>query len=258
MNKREYINDKYYIEKVGVGKPLYIIGGGPGLDYSYMYKWLVNLSKTRELVFYNQYGLNENEDTSLDILINQLHLILTKDSDEKDVLVHSFGSHLLFCVLSKYDYVNIGKIIAINPSETNSKYIVSNDENLLSRIPENINRKVKCLEEKEEKESRSMIMSILLPYYVYDEKIKIDFSIYNNQMCDKIQSEVGTFDFSDVVRSLKKDILLIKGEYDFISITSTLELQIVAKKTVIYNKCGHFAFAEKKLECIKEIEKFLN
>lgn len=134
MNKREYINDKYYIEKVGVGKPLYIIGGGPGMDYVYLYKWLIELSDNRELIFYNEYGLNYEEETSFDTLVEQLHIILTSNNDKKDVLAHSFGSHLLFSVLSKYDDLNIDKIIMINPCPTNYTEYVKSEEIFSKRI----------------------------------------------------------------------------------------------------------------------------
>lgn len=258
MNKREYINDKYYVEKVGVGKPLYIIGGGPGLDYSYMYKWFVDLSDTRELVFYNQYGLYDNENTSLDILIEQLHEILIHDNNSKDVLVHSFGIHLLLSVLSKYDDVNIDKIVAINPTPINYEKYIESGNKLLEKIPETVKEKICYLENKKIKEAGLMIMSLLLPYYTYNEKVNIDFGMYNNSMCDKINSQIKEFDFSNLISKLKNDILIIKGECDFISITDTLKLQMIAKKVIIYPECGHFAFAEKSKESLKEIRKFIN
>lgn len=82
--------------------------------------------------------------------------------------------------------------------------------------------------------------------------------MYNSQMCDKINNQIGEFDFSNLIKNLKNDILLIKGENDFINITSTLDIQIVSKKTVIYKECGHFAFAEKNTEVLSEVRNFLN
>lgn len=258
MNQRFYINSKYYIEKVGVGKPLYVIGGGPGLDYSYLYKFLVPLSDTRELVFYNQYGLYKEECTSLDILCEQLHDILTFCNEKKDVFVHSFGSHLLFSVLEKYDDVNIDKIVVINPSPLKYDDYVKSSKVLLKRIPKEVMEKIHYFELKNSEEAGLMIMSLLLPYYLYDSGKKVDFSIYNHQMCDKINSEITKFDFSNFCQTLQNDILLIKGDYDFISVADTLELQIVSKKTIMYDHCGHFAFAEKQKSCLNEIRKFLD
>lgn len=257
MNKREYINDKYYIEKVGVGKPLYIIGGGPGMDYVYLYKWLIELSGNRELIFYNQYGLNNGEETSFDILVEQLHVILTSNSDKKDVLVHSFGSHLLFSALSKYDDLNIDKIIMINPCPTNYTKYIKSEEVLSNRIPESIKEKIEYFSNQHDKYADLNVFTLLIPYYVY-KGVSIDFCIYNSNMCDKINSQLGDFDFSDLIKSLPNDILLIKGDNDFINITATLDIQIMAKKTVIYKECGHFAFAEKNNEVLNEVRKFLD
>lgn len=257
MNKREYINDKYYIEKVGAREPLYIIGGGPGLDYVYLYKFLIELSNNRELIFYNQYGLNKNEETNLGILIDQLHMVLTLNNDKKDVLVHSFGSYLLFSVLSKYNDLNIDKIIMINPCPTNYKEYVKSEKMLESKIPDSIKEKIKYFENKNSNESDLNIMSLLLPYYLYQD-VDINFCVYNNKMCEIINNEIDEFDFSDLIKNLKSDVLLLKGDNDFINITSTLDIQLKAKRTVIYKECGHFAFAEKNNEVLNEIRNFLN
>lgn len=257
MNKREYINDKYYIEKVGVGKPLYIIGGGPGMDYVYLYKWLIELSDNRELIFYNEYGLNYEEETSFDTLVEQLHIILTSNNDKKDVLAHSFGSHLLFSVLSKYDDLNIDKIIMINPCPTNYTEYVKSEEIFSKRIPDSVKEKIEYFSRQHNRYADLNVFTLLIPYYVY-KGVSIDFCMYNSQMCDKINNQIGEFDFSNLIKNLKNDILLIKGENDFINITSTLDIQIVSKKTVIYKECGHFAFAEKNTEVLSEVRNFLN
>ncbi len=257
MNKREYINDKYYIEKVGIGKPLYFIGGGPGIDYVYLYKWFIELSNNRELIFYNQYGLNKDEETSFDILVDQLHTILISNNEKKDVLVHSFGSHLLFSVLSKYDDLNIDKIIMINPCPINYTEYIKSEEILFSKIPKSVIKKIEYFSSKNEKVSDINVMNLLLPYYLYQD-VNINFCIYNNRMCEKINNEIVDFDFSSLIKNFKNDILLIKGDNDFINITSTLDIQIIAKRTVIYKECGHFAFAEKNDEVLSEIRKFLN
>lgn len=258
MNKREYINDKYYIEKVGVGKSLYIIGGGPGMDYVYLYKWLIELSNDRELIFYNQYGLRHGEEEpSLDSLIEQLHLILTSNNDKKYVLVHSFGSHLLFSVLLKYNDLNIDKIIMINPCPTNYKEYIKSGEVLENRIPEYVKEKIQYFSSKNDKYADLNVFTLLIPYYVY-KGVSIDFCVYNSKMCDTINNQIKEFDFRDLIKNLKNDILLIKGENDFINITSTLDIQIKAKKTVIYKECGHFAFAEENKSVLNEIRKFIN
>ena len=165
LNKREYINEKYYVEKVGVGKPLYIVGGGPGMDYSYLYPWLVPLSEYHELNFYHQYGIFEDASVSLDILVQQLYEILSADPREKDVLVHSFGSHLLWSVLEKYPDIKIDHIICINPMALNSKDDKRAGEELRKRIPKEVYQKIEKLVRIEQKETDLLILSLLFPYY---------------------------------------------------------------------------------------------
>lgn len=257
LNKREYVNEKYYVEKVGRGKPLYVVGGGPGMDYSYLYPWLLPLSKYYELNFYHQYGIFENVSADLNTLVQQLYEILIADPREKEVLVHSFGSHLLWLVLEKYPDIKIDHIICINPMALNAKEDKRAEETLRKRIPKEVEQKIENLLKMEQKEADLMALSLLFPYYVFDEEISINLTSYCRKMSDKIQEELNQFDVSSVVSKLNTPILLLKGEYDFVSITGTLKLQIIARKTVIYEKCGHFAFAEKNQEVRKEIQNFL-
>ena len=115
--KDEYMT---YTYRYGIGTPLYVVNGGPGLECSYLKNFFMPLSDEREIVFYDQIGTGRDFDMNIrissDVFIRQLVQLLQNDNRRKDIVAHSWGTFLTISALMN-PVVNesVDRIILINP-----------------------------------------------------------------------------------------------------------------------------------------------
>lgn len=250
--------------RYGNGDPIYIINGGPGLEYQYLYKWLLPLNDIGELVFYDQYGTGKDyglhRNITADALVKQLNDLLIDDKREKDVIAHSWGSYLLLSLFLEKSNYNIRKLVLMNPFALNYQRYVSTGQRLVERFPKYIVKEINRLESQGTQEAYLQLMELSTPYYVHDYKNPpvIQYGSYDGKMGDCVYSSIVGFDHTNVPTHIANEMLVIKSDDDFITFDDTIELQNCSKRVEIFSMCGHYSFAEKNVKCLELIEEFLN
>lgn len=111
-----------YCERVGEGRPLYVVHGGPGLDHSHFRPWLDPLSTSAEVVFYDQHGCGrssrpERWDFGLDGWVDEIDALRRALGHESIVLFgHSFGALLAVLHALRFPEHIRGLVLCSGPS----------------------------------------------------------------------------------------------------------------------------------------------
>lgn len=269
MNLQEFKKGKYlvvsnreiYVRTIGSGPVLVILHGGPGLEHSYMYKWLLPLASRFTLVFYDQIGCGKDKTIQSEINIKNTiaqfkDLILGLEITEFDCLTHSWGS---FILLSSLPIVSVNRVILANPIGLTYERFEESGERLMDRVPENIQTKVGKLMENINNINPVEIMEIMLPYYI-SQKAKmpnIIFDSYNIGTFDIIAEQLEGYNIINNVINIPRSTLLIYGDDDFENQSGSCELKPYADKQVNIPNVGHFSFAENNKIFIDSVENFL-
>lgn len=253
-----------HTHKVGNGKPLYVVNGGPGLEYSYFKDFFMPLTQKREIIFYDQIGTGQDFDLSIQVtaqdLTQQLINLLRADERRKDIVAHSWGTYLALSALADQDVnLSVDKVILINPFALDYARYEGSGQRLLSRFPQEVLGSVGKLAQENTKESYLQMMLLIAPYYTQhpERGYSFKFESYNSPMEDGVYGSISGFNHVPVVSQINGDLYVIKCDDDFISLDDTKELQSRAKQSVILSNCGHFPFCEKQEECYKQFEEFL-
>lgn len=252
------------IYKYGNGKPLYVVNGGPGLEYSYLKEFFLPLSDQREVVFYDQAGTGKDFDINIQItaadLVQQTVELLTSDSRRKDIAAHSWGSYLVLSALMNSE-VNAGvdKVILINPFALNYERYELSAPRLLSRFPQSVLDQVETFSQKNTKDSYLKMIRLIAPYYTHqpEKDYSFGFESYNSSMENSVYGSIAGFNHIPLLPQIQGELYIIKCDDDFISLEDTAELQAAAKKSVILSECGHFPFIEQKEKCYGALIDFL-
>lgn len=253
------------IYKFGKGKPLYVVNGGPGLEYSYIRDFLLQLAIKHEIVFYDQLGtgrdFNMKIQVTADDLVSQLVEVLKNDGRSKDIVAHSWGTYLAISALTTTDInLNVDKVIFMNPFPLEYDRYIRSGQRLLSRFPQTVIKQMDVFIKENTKESYLKLMYNIAPYYTHrpDANYLFEFESYNSPMEDAVYRSIEGFNHAPVISRMNEDIYVIKCDDDFISIDDTIELQKNAKKYVLIPNCGHFPFVEQKELCYNSLLDFLN
>lgn len=248
----------------GKGKPVYVVNGGPGLEYSYLRDFLMPFETEREINYYDQIGTGNDYDmkkcVTADELSEQLIELLSNDKRRKDIIAHSWGTYLVLSALrDRYVNNHIDKVILINPFALDYARYLKSGVRLVERFPQKIIEKIEEYTNINTKESYLNMMYSIAPYYTYNPLKKYDFKFesYNASIEDGVYGSIIGFNQTKMISITKGDIFVIKSDDDFISLEDTKELQENAKEYYIISDCGHFPFVEKKEECYNVLNRFL-
>jgi pimeloyl-ACP methyl ester carboxylesterase len=257
-------NNTTNIYRHGKGKPLYVINGGPGLEYSYLREFFLPLKNEREVVFYDQIGTGKDFDMSIQVtgddLTCQLVDLLKNDGRSKDVVAHSWGTYLALVALTDRDVnSSVDKVILINPFALDYGRYEHSGQRLFSRFPQSVLDQVGELATENTKDSYLRMIKLIAPYYAHkpDKCYEFNFESYNSPMEEGAYGSIAGFNLVPLLPQIKGEIYVIKCDDDFISLEDTVELQNIAKKHVVLSECGHFPFVEQKDACYSNFVEFL-
>lgn len=129
-----------FYQKVGVGDPVVVVHGGPGLDHSYLRPWFGPLAETREVIFYDQRGLGASNavldaaSISMERYLTDIDRVRERVAGRERVtlLAHSWGAvPALLYALERPE--RLSGLILVSPVEPGSRFREQTDANQLAR-----------------------------------------------------------------------------------------------------------------------------
>lgn len=271
---------KLFYQKFGVGTPIIVLHGGPGLDQNYLLPQMLELTKNHEVIFYDQRGsgkslatnYNEN-DINLAQFTDDLEKLRTELKLSKVILLgHSWGCTLALNYAIKYPQ-NITNLILLNPGAINfaetelfTKALAKKTVSIQDKIAPLFSYETLT---KLNKEEIAKVYRILFAKYFYDEN-KVNALTLNMSkesaiggskvLALMIKTSFGQdFNLIPGLKKLQTPTLIISAKQDLMpsEIVQDINAAVLSSKLVIIDKCGHFPFVEQPEKLFLTINNFL-
>ena len=256
-------NTEIYIEEKGIGEPVILLSGGPGLNPYYLIPILEELSQNYRAVILNQRGTGKSILTSVDSISmsmenynNDLEALRKYlDQDKITLIGHSWGAMLAMEYASSF------------PGQVKSLILIGSGgptRNFFSYFSDNIEMRLT----KEDREERAELVRLNqsnlkanLPGYYFDRKM----ALIDKPSIDSIFGQVGVaqytmsnymFNQSTRVNNLKYytgRVSIIQGWQDPIGVATAYEIKNLLPQLEInfIKKCGHFPWRENETQKIE-------
>ena len=244
-----------FVKTTGQGPLLFVIHGGPGFDYRYLYDNLSFVAKTRTLVFYDQPGCGRTpaptSGPSFAGTVKHFCALVQSLSSGQDfgLVAHSWGTLVAISALAGPGNASLKSLtegLLINPVPVTRQEYDSCANNLLSRIPAETLERVAAMMASGIAGSR--VMDALLPYY-HSRKIDLpDVSLpFRYDTYSTVNETLGDFDYSQQLSSVE-NLELVRGADDFTSAELISGLAKSVSDVHEMPSVGHFPFYEEKNE----------
>jgi proline iminopeptidase len=271
---------KLHCRVMGVGKPLIVINGGPGLSHDHLLPHMNKLAEDNLVIFYDQRGCGlsdcvmNHESLSIENMIKDIDLIRSHFGLKKvSILGHSWGGLLAM------NYVianpqNIEKLVVSNPAPASTegigiyyKTLVKVLEPFNSEIIEmGRNSSEKGLDKEVITESLNYFFQIF--FHDKEKSAQLDFQFTEESArryslaSDLISQTMQAvpFDLRPGLKDLDLKTLIIHGESDVLplQIMERIQESIEGSELFVQAECGHFPMIEKPDEYFAKLKEFLS
>lgn len=268
-------NGNIHVTTYGVGKPILIINGGPGMNSEGFASLAQELGKTNLAILYDQRGTGQStisevnsETMTIDLMVSDIEAI-RKHFGFKDwvVLGHSFGGMLASYYLKKHPERLSGLILS---GSGGFNLRITRNLNLLSRLSENErdslnywNRQISLGDTSFQ--ARYNRGKYLAPAYVFDKKhapvIAKRLTQGNRSINSLIWQNIRaiTFDCSEAYKNFEKPVLIIQGKQDVMGDNLAKEAHnLLPNSTLVFmDNCAHYGWLEQPVTYFNSINQFL-
>jgi proline iminopeptidase len=271
---------KIFYQIIGVGRPIVILHGGPGLDQSYLLPQMLELSKDHEIIFYDQRGSGKSLNTPLtsdyiniDQFCDDLES-LRKQLDLKQFILlgHSWGSTLAMYYAAKYPN-HVSKLILLNSAPVDFSGLKMLMGEFKKRTT-SINNKITALTNYNEFEKLNAqeitdLYRVLYSIYFYDAskankltlQINKESALSGFKVMGLMSASQGpNFNLLPTLKTIKSPTLIVHGAQDIIpgQIAQQINDGIPNSQLIYLPECGHFSFIEQPAGLFAVIRKFLH
>ena len=279
-------NTTIYYQVEGIGDPVYILSGGPGINPTYMQPICDELSKTNQTILVHQRGTGmshveiNKENITIDLYCKDIRAIKEKLHHQKIILLgHSWGGMLSMHYAASYPD-DVEKMLLISSGGSSMNFYNYFGNNIRSRLSEDDKEFVAMLDEYFNKvwdlpmsdSLRDALnglateqVNILSKAYFYDKTLAaqnkavpadINFKVLETMVQSLFMEH---WDIAPKLRTINIPTLILQGRQDPIDLETARVTQaaIPNSKLVILEKCGHFPWVEQKEEFFKAITNFI-
>lgn len=272
-------NSKLHYKTFGVGKPLLIINGGPGMNSEGFAGIAEEISKFGyQTIIYDQRGTGKStlettnsETITLDLMVQDMENLRKHLKIEKwTILGHSFGG-IMEAYYATLHPETIDKLIFSSSGGLNMKftsYVSNRLQNNLTKIQRD---SLSFYQRKMDNGDNSIATlkkraSFLANAYVFDKskasiiaarltqtKFEINALVFENLR--KID-----FDCTYKFKNFTKPVLVLQGKNDIITTDTAQEISnaFPNSKLVLMDNCGHYGWLDAKEVYLTAIKSFLN
>ena len=270
-------DSQIYYRTYGIGIPILIINGGPGMNSDGFVDLAVRLSKNYKTIIYDQRGTGKsfikNPDSTnitMQLLIEDIECLRKHlDIDSWVILGHSFGGMLASYYASFFpEHV---KALILSSSGGIDLEILKYGNFINSKLSEEELDTLRYWKDKIEEGDTSYFAKLqrakaLAHAYVYDKKNIPTIAKRLTQGTQLINNLVWKdlhrikFDCSQKLSSFNKPALIIQGKEDIVNKNIALKEHEVLKssKLVLLDKCVHYGWLDNPDEYFDQINKFLS
>ncbi|WP_130733851.1 alpha/beta fold hydrolase [Flavobacterium sp. J27] len=268
-----------YYQTLGMGKPILIINGGPGMNsegFSYLANELAK--RNYKSIIYDQRGTGKStlkninsETVTMDVMVEDLENLRKHLKIERwTILGHSFGGILATYYTSKYPE-RIDKLIFSSSGGVNMNFTTNIEERLENNLTQTQLDSLAYYQRKITNGDHSVVTAkqsakYLAFAYVYDKSkapviaerltqvnTEINALVFNNLIEIK-------YDCSHAFTNFKQPVLILQGKNDIISVATASEIAkaFPTSKLVLMENCGHYGWLDAYELYFSSIVNFLN
>ncbi len=267
-----------YYRTIGVGEPIVIVHGGPGLEHSYLLPGMEALGETYRLLLYDQRGLGRSTGALDSISISMERYIADLESirelagvERMNLLAHSWGS-LLATMYALEHPDRIKTLILMSPVEPGSRYQAEAGANTQARrSPEDaaaIDSLVRSAGfEQNDPETLGRVFHHAFRGTFADPARAEDLVLtltertarQGRDVAALLMTPLANLDLWDSLDDLTAPVLIVHGDRDPIPLAMVEEMvaRLPDARLAVLNEVGHFPFIESPGELFGAIQRFL-
>ncbi len=259
-------NAEIFIRTIGIGEPIVVVHGGPGLGNDYLFEPFKQLSDQYKLIFYDQRGcglseeFKEGQPVTIETMVEDLEGVRKEFGvDKMNLIGQSWGTVITLNYIFKYPD-RVKKLILLEPAPGSNEYIQQVQQTIMSRLlKDEIDRLVKVSQMPElrtDPEVFKEFMNIRMKTYFFDSTFaaKKNLNYFDTERIKKFFSSstafgsyLMSFNLYENMKNITCPTLIIHGDYDIIP-TEAIERmgkEIKNAEVHIVKDCGHFVHIEK-------------
>lgn len=267
-----------YEPRSGLGSPVLVVHGGPGMDHTYLMPGMTGLSWTHPLILYDQRGSGRTQGdvdpstvsfdrflADIDVMRDSLRL------GKMVLLAHSWGGLLAMRYAAQHPE-RLHALILMNTAEPGQRYRARALEISQRRLaPDSaaFNRLMRsdALRRGDSSAVNSMLRLVFRTEFADTSKanllqIRLDPRTTQNmsKVATLVMGPLRAYDMWNVAADIRVPTLIIHGTADAIPIDMPRELArtIRGAQLVVLEDVGHFPYIEKPNETFAAINEFLS
>ena len=269
-----------FYQAVGVGEPVVVVHGGPGLDHTYLRPWFGPLAETHEVVFYDQRGLGASRavvnaaSISMERYLTDIDRIRQHVAQREQfaLLAHSWGAiPALLYAMERPE--RISALILVAPVEPGSRFREQTDENQLAmRDPADLAAidSIRATPEFAQREAAAvsrvffhLFRGTFADAGVADSLLRVSLhertARQGPAVANLLMAPLLGLDFWDSLGDIDVPVLIVHGDRDPIPVEMVQEMNdaLPDSRLSLVTGSGHFPFVEKPADFWAAVHDFL-
>lgn len=271
---------KLFYQSFGVGAPVVVLHGGPGLDQTYLLPQMQELARHNTVTFYDQRGSGQSlgfnltpESINMDRFVTDLEAVRNQLHYHKMILVgHSWGGLLAMNYAIKYPH-RVEKLVLLDSAAASSAGFDVFLNEYKVRTASIMQKLLKLQETDGFKKFEPLAIAeyfrTLFSVYFYNpqqvSQLSLKFTATSAKDGFKVgeifsQTYLQKYDIKQKIAKLKMPVLIVHGEQDIVPVWTAYELHglIPKSKLVVIKECDHFPYIEQPAEFFTVMKDFIN
>jgi proline iminopeptidase len=268
-----------YYKTIGVGEPLVVVHGGPGMEHSYLLPGLEPLGQTFRLILYDQRGLGrstgdlDSASISMDRYVADLDAVRELAGVERvNLLAHSWGG-LLALMYALEHPERLGALILMSPVEPGQRYAQETQARQQARrAPEDaaaIDSLVRTegFERGDQEALNRLFHHVFRGTFAHPDdadSLRLAFTErtarQGRDVTALLMGPLENLDLWDELPQVMVPILVVHGDQDPIPVAMVTEMvdRLPDARLEVLSDVGHFPFIESPGPLFGAIQRFLD
>ena len=252
------------LHRLGSGRPVLVIHGGPGFDHRYLLDPLSRLSNSWQFIFYDQPGCGLENDVSREFTLSdttsQLVDLISALGRKEPLLViaHSWGVLVLAAAFGqsqpKCERSICGGIL-VNPIPLDSQELAQSIRRFISTLPSLLVARLLLILWGWGDPQKGWQM--LLPYYFAPQSELPPIDVHLNlETYKKVLGSLGEFDYQSSINFFSK-FACVGGRHDITPYDLVQPIYEACFRSVLLPNTGHFSLHEQPDQVLRLIDELL-